>query len=58
MTRLATPQICTMTELRKPQKVFDRGGGQPIAIMKNSAPSAIWCPPRRWAAPITASPKA
>ena len=34
MTRLATPQICTMTELREPQKVFDRAGGQPVAILK------------------------
>ena len=37
MTRLATPQIATMTELREPQKVFDRAGGQPVAILKNSA---------------------
>ena len=36
MTRLATPQICTMTELREPQKVFDRANGQPVAILKNS----------------------
>ena len=37
MTRLATPQICTMTELREPQKVLDRAGGKPVAILKNSA---------------------
>ena len=37
MTRLATPQICTMTELREPQKGFDRANGQPVAILKNSA---------------------
>ena len=37
MTRLATPQIATMTELREPQKVFDRAGGKPVAILKNSA---------------------
>jgi antitoxin StbD len=37
MTRLATPNIATMTELREPQKVFDRAGGQPVAILKNSA---------------------
>lgn len=37
MTRLLTPHICTMTELREPQKVFDRAGGQPVAILKNSA---------------------
>jgi len=36
MTRLLTNQICTMTELREPQKVFDRAGGEPVAIMKNS----------------------
>ena len=36
MTRLATPQIATMTELREPQKVLDRANGQPIAILKNS----------------------
>lgn len=36
MTRLATPQIATMTEMREPQKVLDRAGGQPVAILKNS----------------------
>jgi antitoxin StbD len=37
MKRLATPNICTMTELREPQKVLDRANGQPVAILKNSA---------------------
>ena len=37
MTRLLTPQICTMTELREPQKVLDRANGKPVAILKNSA---------------------
>ena len=37
MTRLLTPQICTMTELREPQKVLDRAGGKPVAILKKSA---------------------
>ena len=37
MTRLATPQIATMTELREPQKVLDRANGQPVAILKNSS---------------------
>jgi antitoxin StbD len=37
MTRLATPHIATMTELREPQKVFDRADGKPVAILKNSA---------------------
>lgn len=36
MTRLATRNICTMTELREPQKVFDRAQGEPVAILKNS----------------------
>ena len=36
MKRLYTNQICTMTELREPQKVFDRAGGKPVAVMKNS----------------------
>jgi antitoxin StbD len=37
MTGLLTPQICTMTELREPQKVLDRAGGKTVAILKNSA---------------------
>ena len=36
MTRLLSNHICTMTELREPQKVLDRAGGKPVAIMKNS----------------------
>jgi antitoxin StbD len=44
MTRLATPQIATITELREPQKVFDRAGGQPIAILKNSALVGYYVP--------------
>lgn len=36
MKRIYANQICTMTELREPQKVFDRAGGKPVAIMKNS----------------------
>ena len=36
MKRLLTRNVCTMTELREPQKVFDRAGGEPVAIMKNS----------------------
>lgn len=37
MTRLLTPHIATMTELREPHKVFERSGGKPVAILKNSA---------------------
>ena len=36
MARLHTNHICTMTELREPQKVLDRAGGKPVAIVKNS----------------------
>lgn len=36
MTRLLTHNICTMTELREPQKVLDRAGGKPVAVLKNS----------------------
>jgi antitoxin StbD len=37
MTRLLTPHIATMTELREPHKVLERAQGQPVAILKNSA---------------------
>jgi antitoxin StbD len=37
MQRLATNQICSITELREPQKVLDAAGGKPVAILKNSA---------------------
>ena len=36
MTKLLTRNICTITELREPQKVLDRAGGEPVAILKNS----------------------
>ncbi len=36
MTRLLTPHIATMTEMREPHKVFERSGGKPVAILKNS----------------------
>lgn len=37
MTRLLTPHIATITELREPHKVLERAGGKPVAILKNSA---------------------
>ena len=37
MTRLLTPHIATMTELREPHKVIERANGKPVAILKNSA---------------------
>lgn len=33
----AYPHIATVTELREPHKVFERSGGKPVAILKNSA---------------------
>jgi antitoxin StbD len=37
MTRLLTPHIATMTEMREPHKVLERANGHPVAILKNSA---------------------
>jgi antitoxin StbD len=37
MTRLLTPNIASMTEMRKPHKVLERSGGEPVAILRNSA---------------------
>ena len=36
MTRLLTPHIATMTEMREPHKVLERSGGKPVAILRNS----------------------
>ena len=44
MTTLLTNQIATITELREPQKVLDRAGGRPVAILKNSAVVAYLVP--------------
>jgi len=44
MTRLLTNHICTMTELREPQKVLDRAGGELIAVLKNSRIAAYFVP--------------
>ena len=44
MTRLLTRNICTMTELREPQKVLDRAGGEPVAVLKNSKCIAYFVP--------------
>lgn len=37
MTRLLTPHIATMTEMREPHKVLERSGGKPVAVLRNSA---------------------
>ena len=44
MTRLLTPHIATMTELREPHKVIERANGKPVAILKNSAVIAYLVP--------------
>lgn len=44
MAALLTRQIATITELREPQKVLDRAGGKPVAILKNSQPVAYIMP--------------
>ena len=37
MATLLTKHIATMTEMREPHKVLDRSGGEPVAVLKNSA---------------------
>ena len=37
MNKLLTPHIATMTEMREPHKVLVRSGGNPVAVLKNSA---------------------
>ncbi len=44
MTRLRTPHIATMTEMREPHKVLEQAKGQPVAILKNSAVVAYLVP--------------
>lgn len=44
MTRLLTPNIATMTEMREPHKVLERAGGKPVAILKNSAVVGYFVP--------------
>ena len=44
MTRLLTPHIATMTEMREPHKVLERSGGKPVAILKNSAVVGYFVP--------------
>ena len=37
MTRLLTPHIASMTEMREPHKVIEQSNGEPVAVLKNSA---------------------
>ena len=36
MTRLLTPHIASMTEMREPHKVIEQSNGEPVAVLKNS----------------------
>jgi antitoxin StbD len=51
MTRLLTQHIATITELREPAKVFERSGGKPVAILKNSQLVGYLVPAEATAAP-------
>jgi antitoxin StbD len=37
MARLLTKHIASMTEMREPHKVLEKSGGEPVAVLKNSA---------------------
>lgn len=37
MDKLLTSHIATMTEMREPHKVLEQSGGEPVAVLKNSA---------------------
>ena len=37
MATLLTKHIASMTEIREPHKVLEKSGGEPVAVLKNSA---------------------
>ena len=37
MTKLLTKHIAAMTEMREPHKVLEKSGGEPVAVLQNSA---------------------
>ncbi len=37
MATLFTRNIASMTEMREPHKVLEKSGGEPVAVLKNSA---------------------
>ena len=37
MATLLTKHIASMTEMREPHKVLEKSGGEPVAVLKNSA---------------------
>ena len=36
MSRLLTPRVATITEMREPHKVLEEAGGHPVAVLRNS----------------------
>jgi antitoxin StbD len=52
MTKLLTKHIATMTEMREPHKVLERSGGEPVAVLRNSALVGYFVP----AEAVAASP--
>ena len=37
MATLFTRNIASMTEMREPHKILEKSGGEPVAVLKNSA---------------------
>ena len=37
MATLLTRNIVSMTEMREPHKILEKSGGEPVAVLKNSA---------------------
>ena len=37
MATLLTKHIASMTEMREPHKVLEKSGGEPVAVLRNSA---------------------
>ena len=37
MATLLTKHIASITEMREPHKVLEKSGGEPVAVLKNSA---------------------
>jgi antitoxin StbD len=46
MATLLTKHIASMTEMREPHKVLEKSGGEPVAVLKNSALVGYFVPCR------------
>ena len=44
MATLLTRNITSMTEMRGPQKVLEKSGGEPVGVLKNSALVSYFVP--------------